>query len=168
MSFIEGDVEMNLKTWQQLSEIKSNILYLVKVLLNDSLTRRETIAFDILQNVELVNCLEESFREGTIKSHQILTKLAYEPFYDLKAEEREAINFTQWQLLSLLKSMLLSNTYSLLEEPSVSRGKVASSLMANVYCLNQIEKECIEQLKKTEFIRIAEILDKAESCSENN
>jgi hypothetical protein len=159
---------MNLKMWQQIVEIKGNILNLVNLLVVDQFNEREEIASELLDNIKKVNCLEEVFRKDTIKSHQLLSKIAENPSFEINPEVREKINFTQWKLIVTLKSMLLSATNALLEDKLVSREEIASRLMADVYCLDQIEKGCIEQLEKTEFPRIDKLCEEIEDKREIN
>jgi hypothetical protein len=159
---------MNLQTLQQLAELKGNLLNLVNVLVVDQFNEREEIAWELLDNIKKVNCLEETFRKNTLKGHQLLSQIVENPFIEIKPEEREKINFSQWKLIVTFKSMLLSATIELLEDKSISREKIASRLMADVYCLNHIEEVCIEQLEKTEFPRIEMLCDNIEFERENS
>jgi hypothetical protein len=151
---------MNLKTYQQISELKSNILNSVKFLATDNVTPIELMALELLNYVKDVNVLEETFRKNTIKDHRELVKIAEDQFST--SEGISGKNFSHWQLVISLKAMLLSVTYSLLEDNSVRREEVASRLMGHVYCINQIEEGCIEYLEKTEIPRIYSLCEKIE------
>ncbi|WP_342432631.1 hypothetical protein [Neobacillus sp. FSL H8-0543] len=159
---------MNLKTWQQISEVKSNILNLVKILVTDHVTPRELIAWDILKTVKNVNALEGDFRENTIKDHRLLCQLTEDFLSVTIPEEISVKSFSHWQLVVTLKEMLLSVTNTLLEDQSIRNEVIASRLLGHVYCINQIEEGCIEQLEKTEFPRIDMLCDNIEFERENS
>jgi hypothetical protein len=140
---------MNLQTWQQISELKSNILNLVKILVADNETPLEFIARDLIKYVKDVHELEETFRKNTIKDHRLLCELALEPFSVTKPEEILEFNLSHWRLVVNLKSMLLSVSHALLEDKQVRKEEIASRLLGHVYCINQIEDSCINHLHKS-------------------
>jgi hypothetical protein len=157
---------MNLKTWQQISEIKRDILNSVKILATEQVTPREVVGWDLLKVVKNVNALEEDFRKNTIKEHRLLCQIAADPFSIAEPHEIKEFNFSQWQLIVTLKSLLLSAVHTIFEDKSISREEIASRLLGHVYCLNQIEEGCIEYLENTEFLRIDELCDNIEISRE--
>jgi hypothetical protein len=154
---------MNLKTWQQLNEIKSNILSSIDYLIKDDFTEREVIAWDLLRNVKELRVLEFDFSKATTKGLLELYELAKAPISEAETFGRADINFSLWQLITTLKSLLLSATIDLLENNSVTRYEIASRLVGHVYCIDQIETGCIEQLQKSEFSRIDSLYENIEN-----
>lgn len=50
---------MNLSTWQELTELKSNLIQLVVMLTEDENIERELVAADLLMNVQMLQQIED-------------------------------------------------------------------------------------------------------------
>lgn len=153
---------MNLKTWEQLSALKSSLLNLANVLVTDQVTPKETIAWDLIKQVKTVNELEVSFNQSASKGFHLLNEMVDKPSASINHEERSQISFRQWEVISVLKSSIINAVNKLTEDPAVAREEIAIQIMCEVYSIVELEKILIGHLEKTEFPRIDQLCDNAE------
>jgi len=144
---------MDLNAWQQITNLKGNLLNVTSLLLEDHVVKRESISSRMFEQVKDLNGLEE-YWINEIKNNET----NHLPDY-----------YKAWGDIAALKAKLLNIGNELLvTEGKVSREEIAIDLLTHIELLNTIENDCINLVRKEVYLPLYKQCEEVETLREQS